>query len=143
MLISNNAMAGAANADLNCKSIGASKPVTLLVGSIPGDFAEFDLVLKHGNKSITMKSEKDHIGVITNFTHKVFTISVMTSNYERLSFYAIPKSIKYKGGASRLYTAKFTAILVSAPKPGTKTPRYTSGSFLKGVKMNCTLHHST
>jgi hypothetical protein len=134
-----SARAGSNNADLDCKASGTRQPVSLR-GSIPGDFAEFSLTLERGGTSVSMSSPDDRINVVIELAKGVFTMAVNVRDGRELSMYAVPSSVRVKGGSQRLFDATFDAVLLTAPRPGHVGPQ-TSASLLHDVKMTCTLHH--
>lgn len=123
LAISFNCVAGASNAELKCNSI---KNKVTLEGDIPGDYADFNLTLKN-NKTIIMGNEDDRIEVVTNLSQHIFIASVMLSNKDYFLLYAVPNSIKYRGGSSRLFSANFKAVLNTSSEQ---------------IGMQCTLNHS-
>lgn len=137
-----HALAGASNADLRCNERSPKDSGTTISGSIPGDYAEFDLKLESAGESILMTEGKEAISVITNFSHRVFTLAVLFPDSRSLKLYAIPKSVRAKGGASREVTATFDAILVEAPKPGYTGPPYYD-SLIRDISLSCTFEHAT
>jgi hypothetical protein len=136
-----NAFGGANNADLECKSASSSKPAVRLFGNVPGDFAEFELTFRAGDDAIVMKAPDDKIEVVTELAKGVFTLAVELADGRSLRLYAVPPSVKVKGGSRRLFTASFEALLLEAPKPGYKGPLMAQ-SLLKDIKISCTLKHS-
>ena len=134
------ASAGANNARLDCKSVDQNKKRVRLHGDVPGDFAEFSLTLEVGDSSITMSMPDDKIEVVTELSKGVFTLAVALADGRPLKLYAIPTSLKVKGGSRRLFDASFDAVLLEAPKPGYVGP-LTAASMTKDVKLTCTLKH--
>jgi hypothetical protein len=141
LLLPSRGSIGAANALLECKSVGQKRGELALSGDIPGDFAEFHLKLKSNTAELLMSDEKDRIYVIEDFNRQVFTIAVGREDDRNLQLYAIPGSIKARSGANRLLNARFDAILLEAPKPGYVGP-VNYQSMLRGVKMSCTYKYS-
>ena len=117
--------------------------MTALQGSIPGDFAEFNLLLKHGKKRLYFKDKKGYtISVISRLEHKVFTLSLFMPDEAPMTLYALPRSVKYKQGENGAFKASFNAVLLLAPKPGIRPPRNTAADYLQDVKMKCSIDYS-
>jgi hypothetical protein len=134
-LSSSAVLAGANNAELQCNAV--SHGGLSLKGSIPGDFAEFDLTLKGPKGSISMSDKtNDKISVIDVFKHGVFTLDISQSAGRGLVLYAIPRTVKYVGGANREKKAAFDAVLMAAPIPGYSGPD-NYDSWLHDVPFKC------
>lgn len=69
-------LAGANNASLECHAKPGNGAISL-AGSIPGDFAEFELRLKAANGVVDTLDTNGTIGVIIDFEKGVFTLSVI------------------------------------------------------------------
>jgi hypothetical protein len=138
---SSNAIAGAANATFRCDSAPDRGSKVTIEGTIPGDFAEFELRLIDSNGSIAMSDSRETISVITDFANGVFTLSVARGDQRNLSLYALPKTVKHSRGASRETVATFTAVLVEAPKPGYVGP-VNYDAMIRNVRMSCKFSHS-
>jgi hypothetical protein len=134
------AFGGADNAKLDCESATSSETSTRLSGDVPGDFAEFSLKLEVEGSSILMSSPDDKIEVVTELSKGVFTLTVEHSDRRSLRLYAVPSSVKVKGGSRRLFNATFDAVMLQAPKPGYSGPP-TAASLVKDIKLTCTLKH--
>ena len=134
-------LAGASNATIECNTKYGKSGITLS-GSIPGDFAEFELRIKNANGVFDMADNNGTINVITAFDHGVFTIAVTMKDTRNLLLYAIPKTVKAQGGNSREVKARFDAILLEAPKPGYKGP-VNYDSVVRDVPLNCSFEHAT
>jgi len=135
--------AGSSNAELECRSIKGKGNILTLKGNIPGDYAEFSLVFKVGNKSIEMNDIKrdDKVSVVTNWKHHVFTIKVKSKEgYRDLVMYAIPNTVHVKK-SEYATNVKFKAIAEIAPIPGYKGALMYQ-SFLHNKKMECTWEYS-
>ena len=130
---------GSSNAKIFCMSNEKSDHSIALSGMIPGDFAEFNLVLKVDGESTLMSNKQDSIFVINNFAQKVFTIAIGRKEGVDLLFYAIPSTLKYKENNQRI-NAAFSAIIVEVSQPGHGAVTYQS--ILYNVKMRCTYEYS-
>jgi hypothetical protein len=135
-----SAFGGADNAKLNCESASSQANPARLSGDVPGDVAEFSLTLDVGGDSIVMSSPDDKIEVVTELSKGVFTLAVAHADGRSLQLYAVPSSVKVKGGSRRLFHATFDAVLLKAPKPGYKGPLM-AASMLRDIKLTCTLKH--
>ena len=134
------AFGGASNAKLDCKSESANKTPVRLTGDVPGDFAEFSLKLDVGGNSIVMSTPDDKIEVVAELSKGVFTLAVERADGRSLRLYAVPSTVKVKGGSRRLFDARFDAVLLEAPNPGSADP-LAEASMLKDVKLGCTMKH--
>lgn len=134
-------LAGASNSNLECKTKSGNGGISLS-GSIPGDFAEFELRVKRGNNFVDMDGTNGTINVISDFDRGVFTVAVTLEDTRNLLLYAIPESVKAQGGARREVRARFDAILLEAPKPGHKG-HINYDSVIRDVLLSCTLEHAT
>lgn len=135
--------AGAANAELECVSVGKKGDRMTLKGDIPGDFAEFSLEFKVGEKSVEMndRSRDDTLAVVNNWKRKVFTVYVDSKNgYRNLVMYAVPASVRTRKRKNET-TVKFQAILEQAPIPEYEGPLMYK-AFVHDVKMKCTWRYS-
>lgn len=141
ILLPGKAGMGAANAQLECRSVDSKTGTLTLKGSIPGDFAEFRLELENKQGKVVMSDAQDNIHVIEDFKRQVFTMTVARVDGPDLQLYAIPNTIKVRRGANRLVDASFDAILLEAPKPEYDGP-VDSESVLRGIKMRCTYKYS-
>jgi hypothetical protein len=98
------------------------------------------LKLEVGGNSIVMSYPDDKIEVVTELSKGVFTLAVAHSDGRALRLYAVPSSVKVKGGSRSLFDATFDALMLEAPRPGYSGP-LTAASVLKDVKLTCTLNH--
>jgi len=142
LLASTSAFAGAANAELKCQSADG----LVIEGSVPGDFAEFDVtVSKNGqsarlfstlNQSSSETEENATLTVVESTADGVWTLSSYLNGentYGYLQMFALPKTVKYKRLANG-YSAKFTA------KTSLNLPGIDGDNF--GVKLSCSLYYS-
>jgi hypothetical protein len=136
-----SAWAGANNAKFQCQGKSSLNQSLTLSGSIPGDFSDFELRLQNKSGAIVMNQVRDKINVIAAFDRRVFTMAVTLADGRNLLLYAIPTSVKAKGGQRREVKASFDAILLEAPKPGvTGNDR---SSIIRDVPLRCSFNHST
>ncbi len=129
LLTSSFAFAGAANADLDCKS----KDLTIK-GSVPGDFAEFALTLNFKGKTGQLESttEGSSVHVYEEPAEGVWTMLAHGKDgYVRM--HAIPKTMKFKALPGSGYNATFSAKVRT--EFGHPTQRAES-------TVVCTLHYS-
>jgi hypothetical protein len=134
------ALAGEANAQLSCVSTASKLGSVKLSGSIPGDFAEFSLVLTNKDGAITLDDSKATISVIEDFKNRVFTVSV-TGKQHSLLLYALPKTILSKNDAENGLKVRFAGVLREAPKPGYQgSSAYES--LLRDVPISCVYRYS-
>lgn len=119
MMASTAAFAGAANADLSCRS---SDGVTVS-GNVPGDFAEFDMTVQQGSKSARLFSvtnqssgqteENATISTVQDLRNGVWTLvsnRMVPGAYGYVQLYALPKTMKFQTVPNG-YNASFTAKL--------------------------------
>jgi hypothetical protein len=123
-------LAGSANATLECRS----QDGVTLTGDIPGDFMEFNLSLSMGKSTLKVSDKKEKIFVTEDFLHNVFGLVVDRQDNSPLQLYAIPSTMKSKGGDSL-----FDAVLKQAPHP--QDPD-SFQKILRDVDMNCRYHYS-
>jgi len=135
-----SARAGANNANLDCRSSERNPMHVRLHGDIPGDLADFSLTLEVDGKSLVMTPAEDTIDVIIELARGVFTLAVERKDQGDLRMYAVPRSVRLKGGSRRLFEARFDAVLLSAPMPGSDDPMMTD-AMLRDVKLACTMQH--
>jgi len=130
-------LGGAANADFECKA--KSGDITL-TGDIPGDFAEFNLVLRDGKAEEKFSDQKEKIYVIEDFSRGVFSFVVDRKEETPVQIYAIPDTIKAKQIPNGM-NATFDAVLQLAPIPGYSGP-ISYNATLHDVEMGCKYHYS-
>lgn len=119
MMAGSTAFAGAANADLNCKSADG----VIVKGSVPGDFAEFELTITKGGKSArlfsvlnqgTLTTEQNaNMAVVSDLKNGVWTLSAQqtaANAYGFVQIYALPKTVK-STSIPYGYKASFTGKL--------------------------------
>ena len=140
LAIAPRASAGANNANLECKSPDRNPVHVRLHGEIPGDLADFTLTLEVDGKALVMTPAEDTIDVILELAKGVFTLAVERKDHGDLRMYAVPRSVHLRGGSRRLFDARFDAVLLSAPMPGSDDPMMTD-AMLRDVKLTCTLQH--
>ena len=133
--------AGASNATLNCKATNTGGSGITLDGEIPGDFAEFNLTLANRNGALKYSDADGTATTVTAFSQGVFTLKLQLNDGAELVLYAIPKTVKAKGGDARLVDASFDALLMRAPRPG-YDPKSTLDAYVRNVPMRCQFHHS-
>jgi hypothetical protein len=134
------AHAGANNADFHCTSIPGAPKITL-DGNIPGDFASFELQLSNSAGTTTMSDRDERISVIQDFGKGVFTIAVTRADDRNLLLYALPATVKRSVGPNGETRAKFSAVILEAPKPGYSGP-VNYESILRDVRLSCTYEYS-
>lgn len=139
-LASPDARAGAANAQLHCVSPSGDARIAL-AGDIPGDFASFELRLSDATATTTMSDRDERISVIENFAKGVFTIAGTRSDDRNLLLYALPASIKRILGPNREFRAKFSAVLLEAPRPGRAGP-VSHDSTLRNIRLSCAYEYA-
>jgi hypothetical protein len=134
-----SAFAGAANADLLCRS----KSGVEVKGSIPGDFAEFDLTVSHAgassrlfsvlNQETSATEENAKLAVVESQKDGVWTLSAeLLQGYGLLHMYALPKTFRGKSIPNG-YQSRFTAkAWMNLPELG--------GQGID-VSLDCTLHY--
>ena len=137
-----SAFAGAANAELKCQSASG----LTIEGSVPGDFAEFDLTVSKNGQSARLFSginqgdgeteESATLAVIESLTDGVWTLSSVLKGedtYGYLQLFALPKTLKHRRIPNG-YSAKFDAK-ANLNLPGIEGDNY-------GVKLKCALHYA-
>lgn len=130
------AEAGSANADLHC--VSKNKKVTVS-GSIPGDFAEFELEFEENGTVMTMtddpaKSGKDRVFVHEDFKKGVFAVAVGHPERPNFLLYGVPRSVRK---SAKRTLKKFKAVLQTAPRPSLKEWNDASAYFDR-LPMSCT-----
>jgi hypothetical protein len=133
--------AGSNNAELHCSATNAGGSGITLKGEIPGDLAEFKLTLANRNGAVKYSDDDGVAHSVIAFSKGVFTLVVQLNSGFDLILYAIPSTLKAKGGDSRLVDANFDAILLRAPRPGYQ-PESTQDAYVRNVPMRCSFHHS-
>jgi hypothetical protein len=133
--------AGTSNAELQCNATNAGGSGITLKGEIPGDLAEFNLRLANRNGALRYSDDDGVAHSVIAFSKGVFTLIVQLNDGFDLILYAIPNTLKAKGGDSRLVDAHFDAILLRAPRPGYQ-PESTQDAYVRNVPMRCSFHHS-
>jgi hypothetical protein len=133
--------AGASNATLSCQATNAGGSGITLEGEIPGDFAEFNLTLSNRNGTLKYSDADGTATTVIAFSTGVFTLALQLNDGTELVLYAIPKTVKAKGGDARLVEASFDALLLRAPRPGFD-PKATLDAYVRNVPMRCQFQHS-
>jgi hypothetical protein len=133
--------AGASNAELSCEATNTGGSGITLKGDIPGDYSEFNLTLANRNGKRFWSDADGSAHSVIAFSKGVFTLTLQLNDGTDLVLYAIPKTVKAKGGDLRLVDANFDALLLRAPRPGRK-PGSTDDAYVRNVPMRCTFHHS-
>lgn len=138
--MASTARAGANNADFHCVSTQGKTKVTL-DGNIPGDFASFELRLSDSVGTTVMSDQRERISVVENFAKGVFTIAVTREDGRNLLLYALPATVKRSVGPDGESRARFSAVLLEAPKPGYEGPA-SYETTLRNVSLSCTYEYS-
>ena len=138
--LASTARAGANNADFHCVSTQGKAKVTL-DGNIPGDFASFELRLSDSVGATVMTDRHERISVVENFAKGVFTIAVTREDGRNLLLYALPATVKRSVGSGGESRARFSAVLLEAPKPGYEGPA-SYETTLRDVSLSCTYEYS-
>ena len=133
--------AGASNAALSCQATNAGGSGITLEGEIPGDFAEFNLTLVNRNGALKYSDADGTATTVIAFSQGVFTLALQLNDGAELVLYAIPKTVKAKGGDARLVEANFDALLMRAPRPA-YDPKSTLDAYVRNVPMRCQFQHS-
>jgi hypothetical protein len=140
-ILTTQLQAGASNAKLTCKATNTGGSGVSIEANIPGDFAEFDFTLSNKDGKFNWSQADGAALPVTAFSKGVFTFVLQLKSGQDLALYALPKTIKAKGGDSRLVDATFDALLLRAPRPG-HDPKSLQDAYIRNVPLRCSFHHS-
>ncbi len=113
--------AGASNAELSCVATNTSGSGITLKGDIPGDTAEFNLTLTNRHGARVWSDADGSAHSVIAFSKGVFTLTLQFNDGAELVLYAIPNTVKAKGGDARLVDARIAAR--AAPRAQTRFHR--------------------